>query len=229
MEDSQRPRIALIDDDAEVRRLVSAGLVERDFDVRSADDGEGGIALARSWKPDAVVLDVVLPGLDGMAVLGRLRAFTQVPIVLVSALGDVTDRVAGLNAGADDFVPKPFDLDELAARLRSALRRPRLEHADVVRFADLELDLELRSARRNGRRIDLSTREYTLLMTLLRRPRRVFSKGELAELVWGADRAIAPNTVETYISYLRAKVDRPPEPPLIRTIRGVGYTLSAGE
>ncbi len=229
MEDDGRPRIAVIEDDAEVRALLAAGLRAEGFEIRVAPDGLAGVDLVRAWAPDAVVLDVVMPKLDGFAAIAAMRRFTHVPIVVVSARGDVADRVAGLEAGADDYVAKPVAIVELAARLKSALRRPRLDRADVVRFADLELDLALRAARRGTRRIPLSTREYSLLVTLMRRPRRVFTRDELLALVWGPERDVTPNTVETYISYLRAKLDQPHAPRLIHTVRGVGYTLSLEE
>jgi two-component system OmpR family response regulator len=222
----RRPRIAVIDDDPEIRALLLVELDAAGFEVRAAADGRSGIALARSWLPDAIVLDVVMPDVGGLDAIALIRRFTQVPIVLMSARGGVRDRVAGLEAGGDDYVTKPLALPELAARLKSALRRPQLDRSEVIRFADLELDLAQRSARRGGRRIPLSTREYTLLATLLRRPKRVFSKNELVDLVWGAEHPIRLNTVETYISYLRAKLDQPPAPPLIHTVRGIGYRLS---
>jgi two-component system response regulator MprA len=229
VDEGGRPRIAVVDDDPEARATVRAGLEAEGFAVRAASDGAAGIELARSWAPDAIVLDVVMPNLDGFGAMHAMRRFTHVPIVLLSVRGDVRDRVAGLEAGADDYLAKPVSILELAARLRSALRRPQLDRADVVRFADLELDSALRSARRGTRRIALSTREYALLSTLIRRPRRVFTRDELLAIVWGSDREITRNTVETYISYLRAKLEGPSAPRLIHTVRGVGYTLSREE
>jgi two-component system response regulator MprA len=221
-----RPRVAVIDDDPEVRRALSIGLGAAGFEVRIAAGGEAGVALVRAGGVDAIVLDVVMPGIGGFDVMDQIRHFSPAPIILLSTRSDVRDRVAGLEAGADGYLAKPVSLRELAARLRSALRRPELSRADVIRFADLELDLAQRSARRGNRNIPLSTREYTLLMTLLRRPKRVFSKDELLALVWGAERDVTPNTVETYISYLRAKLDRPPDRRLIHTVRGLGYRIS---
>jgi len=223
------PRIAVIDDDPEVRLFLSAGLSAAGFEVLVAKDGADGVALVRSSAPDAIVLDVVMPQMDGFDAIEQIRRFSHVPIVLLSVRGDVRDRVAGLEAGADDYLTKPVVLAELVARLKSALRRPQLDRADVIRYGDLELDIAQRSARRGNRRIPLSTREYTLLITLLRRPKRVFSKEELLELVWGGGREVTLNTVETYISYLRAKIDQPPARRLIQTVRGVGYRLSPEE
>jgi DNA-binding response OmpR family regulator len=148
-----------------------------------------------------------------------------VPIIMLTARGDVRDRIDGLKAGADDYLPKPFDLDELGARIHTALRRPMLKRVYHIRVADLEIDLEARTARRGERWIDFSTREFDLLATLARRPNRVFTREELLDLVWGIDRDVTRNTVETYISYVRAKIDTPPEERLIHTIRGVGYSI----
>ncbi len=229
MPERSTPRVAVIDDDPEVCTLLSAGLAAAGFDVYVARDGVEGVALVRACEADAIVLDVVLPPAGGLDTMERIRRFSHVPIVLLSVRSDVRDRVAGLEAGADDYLTKPVALAELVARLKSALRRPQLDRADVIRFGDLELDIAQRAARRGNRRIPLSTREYTLLATLLRRPRRVFSKDDLLELVWGTEREVSPNTVETYISYLRAKLDHPPAQRLITTIRGVGYRLSPEE
>jgi DNA-binding response OmpR family regulator len=223
------PRIAVIDDDPEVRLYLSVGLGAAGFEVLVAKGGADGVALVRSAVPDAIVLDVVMPQVDGFDAIEQIRRFSHVPIVLLSVRGDVRDRVAGLEAGADDYLTKPVVLAELVARLKSALRRPQLDRADVIRYGDLELDIAQRAARRGNRRIPLSTREYTLLITLLRRPKRVFSKEELLELVWGGGREVTLNTVETYISYLRAKIDQPPARRLIQTVRGVGYRLSPEE
>jgi DNA-binding response OmpR family regulator len=223
------PRIAVIDDDPEVRLYLSVGLGAAGFEVLVAKDGADGVALVRSAVPDAIVLDVVMPQVDGFDAIEQIRRFSHVPIVLLSVRGDVRDRVAGLEAGADDYLTKPVVLAELVARLKSALRRPQLDRADVIRYGDLELDIAQRAPRRGNRRIPLSTREYTLLITLLRRPKRVFSKEELLELVWGGGREVTLNTVETYISYLRAKIDQPPARRLIQTVRGVGYRLSPEE
>ncbi len=229
MPERRAPRIAVIDDDPEVRLYLSVGLGAAGFEVLVAKDGADGVALVRSAVPDAIVLDVVMPQVDGFDAIEQIRRFSHVPIVLLSVRGDVRDRVAGLEAGADDYLTKPVVLAELVARLKSALRRPQLDRADVIRYGDLELDIAQRAARRGNRRIPLSTREYTLLITLLRRPKRVFSKEELLELVWGGGREVTLNTVETYISYLRAKIDQPPARRLIQTVRGVGYRLSPEE
>jgi DNA-binding response OmpR family regulator len=171
------------------------------------------------------VLDVMMPKVDGLTLLPMIRRLTEVPIIMLTARGDVRDRIDGIRAGADDYLPKPFDLEELATRLHAALRRPRLREVAVLAYEDLELDLEARTVRRGAKFINLSTREFDLLAALARRPRRVFTRDELIHLVWGNDRDTSTQTVETYISYLRGKVDEAAQRALIQTVRGVGYVL----
>jgi DNA-binding response OmpR family regulator len=223
--ESQQPRIAVIDDEQSIREVLEVGLAREGFDVRSAPDGLSGLELVKAWNPNGIVLDIMMPKVDGLALLPMLRRITEVPVLMLTARGEVRDRIDGLRSGADDYLPKPFDLGELAARLHSALRRPKLEKPNHVRAADLLVDLDTRTVKRGAREIALSPREFDLLTTLARRPNRVFTRDELLDLVWGADRDVLANTVETYISYLRAKVDRRTEPPLIHTVRGVGYAL----
>lgn len=225
MSSAVQPRIAVVDDEEGLRRLLEVGLMVEGFDVHSAVDGVDGLRLIRDWKPDAVVLDVMLPKVDGFTLIAMIRRITEVPIVMLTARGEVSDRIEGLRAGADDYVAKPFDLQELAMRLHAALRRPALREVEHVTFEDLELDLAARTVRRGSNYIKLTTREFDLLLTLARRPRRVFTRDELIDLVWGSERDTSPQTVETYISYLRQKVDGASDPPLIHTVRGVGYTL----
>jgi DNA-binding response OmpR family regulator len=171
------------------------------------------------------VLDVMLPKVDGLTLLPMIRRLTEVPIIMLTARGEVRDRIDGIRAGADDYLPKPFDLEELETRLHAALRRPRLREVNVLTYEDLELDLEARTVRRGANFINLSAREFDLLATLARRPRRVFTRDELIHLVWGDDRDTSTQTVETYISYLRGKIDEPAQRALIQTVRGVGYVL----
>jgi DNA-binding response OmpR family regulator len=218
-------RVVVIDDEASIREVLEIGLTQAGFAVKTAVDGPDGLTAIRDWNPDCIVLDIMMPKIDGLSLIPLLRRLTEVPIIMLTARGDVRDRIDGLKAGADDYLPKPFDLDELAARIQTALRRPALRHVQHLRVEDLEIDIEARTARRGERWIDLSTREFDLLTTLARRPKRVFTREELLDLVWGVDRDVSTATVETYISYVRAKVDRLPEPRLIHTIRGVGYVL----
>ena len=218
-------RVAVIDDEQGMRDLLNVGLSQAGFDVRTAVDGADGLTLVRDWEPGCIVLDIMMPKIDGLALIPMLRRLTEVPIVMLTARGDVRDRIDGLRAGADDYLAKPFALEELVERVRTAVRRPALRHSTILRMADLEVDLEARTARRGGRRLALSMREFDLLTTLAKRPRRVFTRAELLDLVWGIERDISPATVETYISYLRTKVDVGTETKLVRTVRGVGYAL----
>ena len=155
----------------------------------------------------------------------QLRRLTEIPVLLLTARGDVEDRVEGLNAGADDYIAKPFDLSELVARIHTALRRPTLKKVAHLRVADLQIDLEARTVRRGTRWIETTMREFDLLAMLARRPKRVFTRDELMDLVWGLDNEVTPSTVDTYISYIRAKIDSPDDVRLIHTVRGVGYSL----
>jgi two-component system response regulator MprA len=218
-------RVLVVDDERHIRDLLEIGLGDEGYQVRSAPDGPAGLAIAREWSPDAIVLDVMLPKVDGISLLPMFRKLTEAPIVMLSAKGETTDKVAGLHGGADDYLSKPFEMSELIARLETALRRPRLAQPQVLRFADLEINLETRFARRGDKRISLSAREYDLLVTLLRNPNRVFSRDQLLDQVWGTERFVGPGAVETYISYLRAKVDQGFPKRLIHTHRGVGYSL----
>jgi DNA-binding response OmpR family regulator len=221
----QKRRLAVIDDEESVRKMLEVALALEGFEVRGAGDGIEGLALIRSWQPDCIVLDVMLPKVDGLTLLPMIRRLTEVPIIMLTARGDVRDRIDGIRAGADDYLPKPFDLEELATRLHAALRRPRLSELTVLAYEDLELDLETRTVRRGTTLINLSTREFDLLAALARRPRRVFTRDELVHLVWGDHREISTQTVDTYISYLRGKLDEPAQSALIHTVRGVGYVL----
>ncbi|HEY0393598.1 MAG TPA: response regulator transcription factor [Candidatus Elarobacter sp.] len=225
MESGAAQRVVVIDDEKSIREMLEIGLAQAGFEVRTAVDGPDGLTVIRDWNPDCVVLDIMMPKIDGLSLIPLLRRLTEVPIIMLTARGDVRDRIDGLKAGADDYLPKPFDLDELVARIQTALRRPMLRHVNHLRVADLEVDVEARAARRGDRWIDLSTREFDLLATLARRPKRVFTREELLDLVWGVDREVSTATVETYISYLRAKVDSGLDNRLIHTVRGVGYTL----
>lgn len=221
----ERPRVVVVDDERNIRDLLTIGLEREGFDVRAVPDGAAALSTVREWTPDVIILDVMLPKIDGVALLPMLRRFTEAPIIMLSAKGETSDKVEGLTHGADDYVSKPFEMDELIARLLSALRRPKLAQPTVLHCADLTVELETRTVERSGKRIDLSAREYDLLTTLLRHPRRVFSRDQLLNQVWGTEREVGPGTVDTYISYVRAKVDSGFEPRLIHTVRGVGYTL----
>jgi DNA-binding response OmpR family regulator len=218
-------KVLVVDDESAIRDMLEFGLDRAGFSVRSVPDGRTSLDVVRSWRPDIIVLDVMLPEIDGITLLPALRRVTEVPILMLSARSETSDKVNGLARGADDYLAKPFELEELVARLNSALRRPRLELRQSFTYADLTVDLARRTVFRGTRRVDLSTREFDLLLTFVRNPERVFSRSELLDLVWGVDRDIVPNTVESYISYLRAKIDSGEPVRLIQTLRGVGYAL----
>ncbi len=220
-------RVAVIDDEPAICSLLEYELTDAGFDVRSARDGLAGLALIKEWEPDLILLDVMMPKVDGIAILPRYRALTQAPIFILSAKGGTDDKVLGLERGADQYIAKPFEIPELVARLRSALRRPLLDKPEQLTYADLTIDLRARTVRRGRRDLSLTRREFDLLATLARQPRRVFTKDQLISMVWGEEAAVSPNAVETYISYLRSKIDTPQSEPLIATVRGTGYALKA--
>lgn len=222
----QPSRVAVVDDDRFVREMLELGLTREGFSVRTACDGLAALELVREWDPEVIVLDVMMPKIDGVTLLPRLRQITQAPILMLTAKGETADKVASLGAGADDYLVKPFVFEELIARLQAKLRRPQLIEEDVLRWRDVSVNPTTRESWRGQERIELTQREFDLLEVFMREPRRVFSKDHLLELVWGHDFEGGPNIVETYISYLRAKLDRPELPSFIRTVRGVGYGLA---
>jgi DNA-binding response OmpR family regulator len=218
------PTVLVIDDEPNVRDMLEIGLAQYGFDVVSAQDGVAGLGAVQAQAPDVVLLDVMMPKVDGVSLIPLLRRVTEAPIVMLSALSDAQDKIAGLTAGADDYVAKPFDLGEIAARLRAQLRRPQLVKRDVIRYADVVMDMVTRRAETASGPIELTAREFDLLATFLREPGRVFTRDQLLDRVWGRDAAVEPNVVETYVSYLRGKLGGAGPRPLIRTIRRVGYT-----
>ena len=220
-------RIAVVDDEPRIRELLELTLSHHGFVVRSAADGQAGLALVKEFEPDLIVLDVMMPKIDGIALLPMLRRVTDAPVIMLSAKGELEDRVEGLVHGADDYLSKPFEISELLAHIEAKLRRPHLEQRSALTLDDLSVDLDQHVVMRNGKQLDLSPREYDLLITLLRRPRRVFTREELLDLVWGNSSEVGPNAVERYISYLRVKVDEGAPRQLIHTVRGAGYTLHA--
>lgn len=221
------PRIAVIDDEVHIRQLLELTLGHSGYDVRSAKDGAQGLELIREWQPDLIVLDVMMPKINGFELLPMLRRVTEAPVIMLSAKGELEDRVEGLEGGADDYLSKPFEMPELLARIEAKLRRPHLEEREILAIADLTVDLAQHVVSRAGKRIDLSPREYDLLITLLRRPKRVFTREELLDLVWGDDSDVGPNAVERYVSYLRGKIDEGFGAQLIHTVRGAGYSVRA--
>lgn len=226
MSEMQPTRVAVVDDDRFVREMLELGLSREGFIVKTAADGIAALQLVREWAPEAIVLDVMMPKIDGLALLPKLREITQAPILMLTAKGETSDKVATLGAGADDYLVKPFIFEELIARLQAKLRRPQLIEEQVLRWHEVAINPDTREAWNGRDALDLTQREFDLLSVFMREPRRVFSKDHLLELVWGHDFEGGPNIVETYISYLRAKIDRPDQGSFFRTVRGVGYGLA---
>ncbi len=221
-------RILVVDDERALRDSLRRALALEGYDVELAADGQEALSrlVAHDVAPDAIVLDVLMPGLDGLEVARRLRrAGDRTPILMLTARAEIDDRVAGLDAGADDYLVKPFALEELFARVRALLRRADREDGDVLRFADLELDPATREVRRDGDRIELTRTEFALLELFLRNPRQVLTRSLIFERVWGYDFGLSSNSLDVYIGYLRRKTEIAGRPRLIHTIRGVGYAL----
>lgn len=217
--------ILVVDDDARIAASLRRALVYEGYDVAVATDGPSALASARNRPPDLVVLDVMLPGLDGMEVCRRLRQEDDVPILMLTALDATADRVQGLDTGADDYLTKPFAYEELLARVRALLRRREPKTGHALRYADLTLDPEAREVRRGDRPIALTTLEFDLLQHFLRHPRQVLGRERLLDAVWGDEVAVTPNAVDVYVGYLRQKLEAAGESRLIQTVRGVGYVL----
>ena len=221
-------RVLVVDDEPSLAELLSSVLRFEGWQVQTAADGQGAIRAARDFRPDAVVLDVMLPDLDGLEVLRRLRQEQpQVCVLFLTARDAVEDRVAGITAGGDDYVTKPFSIEEVLARLRGLLRRADLtrRHSEnELAVADLTMDEDAREVRRGGDLIELTATEFELLRFLMRNPRRVLSKAQILDRVWNYDFGGQAHVVELYISYLRKKIDAG-RTPLIHTVRGVGYVL----
>ncbi len=221
-----QPRVLLIEDDAELAREVAEELAARGFSVALEPSGPAGLARAGGGGFDVLVVDRLLPGLDGLALIAQLRAAgVRVPVLVLSALSAVDDRVTGLKAGGDDYLTKPFAMEELAARLEALLRRPIETRESVLRVGPIVMDLIDRSVRRDGREIELLPREFRLLEYLLRRPDRLLTRDMLLEDVWRYRFIPQTNLVDVHIGKLRRKVDAPDEVPLIHSIRGAGFML----
>ncbi|WP_425491438.1 response regulator transcription factor [Nocardioides luti] len=223
-----KPRVLVVDDDKAVRESLRRSLEFNGYDVSLATDGAEALAGIAGAAPDVVVMDVMMPRLDGIEATRALRsAGNDVPILVLTARDAVGDRVEGLDAGADDYLTKPFALQELLARLRALLRRvvPHDAPDETLAFSDLSMDVATREVRRAGRSIELTRTEFTLLEMFLRRPRRVLERSFILEEVWGYDFPTTANSLEVYVGYLRRKTEAEDEPRLLHTVRGVGYVL----
>ena len=224
-------RVLLIDDDARLFELLNGYLAQNEVTLAHAPDGPRGLAMLDAEPYDAVLLDVMMPGMNGLEVCKRIRARGNTPIIMLTARGDEADRVVGLELGADDYVPKPFSPRELLARLRAVLRRARPEAvAERLQVGPIALDAGLREARKDGKVLDLTGLEFDLLLALARRAGRVIPRDAMLAEAGRSDTVVSERTVDVHISHLRAKLcDDPKEPRLIRTVRGVGYVLSKGD
>ncbi|WP_374211184.1 response regulator transcription factor [Streptomyces sp. A 4/2] len=225
---TQQRKILVVDDQPEVRAAVEDGLAVEGYEVRGAADGLAALSTVSSWQPDAIVLDVMMPVLDGLGVCRQLRAVgDRTPVLVLTALDSVSERVDGLEAGADDYLVKPFALDELVARVRALLRRaaPAEEDRATLSYADLTVDPQTRTGRRSERPIEFSRTEFALLELLLRHPGQVLTRELILERVWGQDFGPDSNSLAVYVGYLRRKLEAAGEPRLVHTVHGVGYRL----
>jgi two-component system OmpR family response regulator len=226
--DGSPVRVLVVDDEASLAEVLASVLRFEGWEVRTAGDGAGAIRTARELRPDAVLLDVMLPDMGGLEVLRRLRADNpSVCVLFLTARDAVEDRIAGITAGGDDYVTKPFSLEEVLARLRGLLRRTgraRAQGGDALTVADLTMDEDAREVRRGGDLIELTATEFELLRYFMRNPRRVLSKSQILDRVWKYDFGGQAHVVELYVSYLRKKIDAGRD-PLLHTVRGVGYVL----
>lgn len=218
--------ILVIEDDPAIRDLLRRGLAYENYKVTTANDGASGLAAARDNPPDLVILDWMMPGLDGLEVCMRLRAASNVPILMLTAKDSVPDRVLGLESGADDYLVKPFAFPELLARVHALLRRTQpSSKPEILKYSDLQLDTGTRLAKRGDRQFELTAKEYDLLEYLMRNPRQVLTREQILDRVWGYDFGGESNVLEVYIRYLRQKTEANGEPRLIHTVRSVGYVL----
>ncbi len=217
--------ILVIDDDKKITSFLRRSLAFEGYEVFVANDGLTGLQLAEERQPDLLILDIMMPGMDGIEVCRQLRKTSFVPVLMLTAKDEVSDRVRGLDAGADDYLVKPFSLEELLARVRAQLRRAKPAQESKLAFADLVMDDSTREVIRGGREIRLTAKEYQLLQLFLRNPRLVLTKEQIMERIWGFDYSGESNVLEVYVNMLRQKLEKNGEKRLIHTIRGMGYVL----
>jgi two-component system, OmpR family, response regulator MprA len=218
--------ILVVEDDRRIRDLLRRGLIFEGYQVETAEDGETALRSMREHEPDAIILDLMLPGIDGLEVCRRLRSVSNLPILVLTARDAVADRVTGLDAGADDYMVKPFAFDELLARLRALFRRHHMEKApDVCRFGDLTLNPRTRQVFRGNDEIQLTAKEFDLLELFIRHPNQVLTREVIYEHIWNYDFGGESNIIEVYVRYLRTKLEAGNRSRLIQTVRGVGYAL----
>ena len=221
-------RVLVLEDEVGIAQFISQGLTEAGYAVDMTNDGQSGLDYALAAEYDIIVLDIMLPQMDGLQLLRKLRSQgIKTPVLLLTARDAIEDRVKGLDAGADDYLSKPFAFPELLARLRALLRRPYLQQDTILKVGDLEMDVATREVRRAGKTINLSPREFTLLEYFMRHPRQVLSRTQIIEHTWNFDFYENSNVIDVYVGYLRRKIDQGFDKPLLKTVRGVGYRLSA--
>ena len=220
-----KPQLLAVDDDPAILDLLRRGLAIEGFNVRVAENGKTALRTLASAKIDVVVLDIMMPDLDGFDVVKQIRSTSDVPVLFLSARKQVRDRISGLDAGGDDYLPKPFVFAELVARLRALLRRPGKPGANLLTFADVVVDTEARHVTRGSNALDLTAKEFDLLVTFLNHPTRVLSREHLLEAVWSFGFSASSNVVDVYVGYLRRKIEDNSGSRLIWTVRGIGYIL----
>jgi DNA-binding response OmpR family regulator len=223
-------RILIVEDERHLAKILKKGLEENGFIVDMCHEGEEGLYMAETYPFDAILLDILLPKMDGLSILNRLRAKNiGVPVLMLTAKGELEDRVNGLNTGADDYIVKPFDFQELLARLNAVIRRSSNKASPVISIDDLTINMHLKTVTRSGKEIQLSTKEYSLLEYLVLNSGRVISRTELTEHMYDTDFDLDSNVIDVYVNYLRNKIDNGFGRQLVRTVRGAGYVLKGEE
>ncbi|MDS1030180.1 response regulator transcription factor [Bacillota bacterium LX-D] len=217
--------ILVVDDDAKITAFLRRSLEYEGYQVSVAYDGFSGLKEAQKGQADLIILDLMLPGMDGFKICEEIRSFSSVPILMLTAKDEIKDRVKGLNVGADDYLVKPFALEELLARIKALFRRSGKDTAKILEYSDLSLNLETREVQRGERKISLTNKEFDLLAIFLRHPRQILTRDTLMDEVWGIDYNGESNVLEVFIGYLRQKLEANKETRLIHTVRGIGYTL----